>query len=243
MFGLLHCTKLQKTLFTAQLCGSASPWWPTYTTAIQDNHQVPWSEFCTTFHEHHLPEGTMHLNLWEFLDLQQGTDNVYGYIKRFNYLAQYDPYHVVTDEKKADLFREGLSLPLQDRLVRLHDLSINALVNATIKQEGTYRDVLDEEEKMRKRALSGPSEDSTRGAPSNYRLVYTPSASKSQVPPPPPQWDHHPPQQQQQVLPQMPIQSPQPVSPPAPQRKTTIVSTPCFNCGHVGHFTGQCPEP
>jgi hypothetical protein len=31
----------------------------------------------------------MHRNLWEFLDLRQGADNVYEYIEKFNYLAQY----------------------------------------------------------------------------------------------------------------------------------------------------------
>jgi hypothetical protein len=29
----------------------------------------------------------MSRNLWEFLDLQQGIDNVYEYIRKFNYLA------------------------------------------------------------------------------------------------------------------------------------------------------------
>jgi hypothetical protein len=57
-------------------------------------------------------------NQREFLDLRQGTDNVYEYIERFNYLAQYCTYHVDTDEKKAELFKRGLSFPLQDHLVR-----------------------------------------------------------------------------------------------------------------------------
>jgi hypothetical protein len=73
-------------------------------------------------------------------------------------------------------------------------MSFNALVSAAIEQEGTYRAQLDEEEKKRKRALLEPSEDGARGAPLKYRLVYTSSIGKSQVPPP--QWDHHPPQQQ-----------------------------------------------
>jgi hypothetical protein len=87
-FGLLHCSELQKTLFAAQqLRGSSSAWWATYTTTIQGNHKVAWNDFCTAFREHHLPIGTMHRKLWEFLDLQQGTDSVYEYIKRFNYLV------------------------------------------------------------------------------------------------------------------------------------------------------------
>jgi hypothetical protein len=72
----------------------------------------------------------------------------------------------------------------------------NALVNATIDEDGTYRALLAEEKEKRKRVMSGPSGDSTEGAPLKYHLVYTPLASKSRVPPPhpSPQWDHYPPQ-------------------------------------------------
>jgi hypothetical protein len=108
-FGLLHCSEFQKTLFVAQqLHGSATAWWATYTTTVQDNHQVSWDEFCKAFCRHHLLVGTMHRNLREFLNLQQGTDNVYEYIEKFNYLAQYGAYHIDTDEKKVELFRRGL---------------------------------------------------------------------------------------------------------------------------------------
>jgi hypothetical protein len=128
----------------------------------------------------------MHHKLWEFLDLRQGTDSVYEYIRKFKYLAQYGGHHVDTDEKKIELFRKGLSLPLQDCLVLFYDVSFNAHVSAAIDQEGTYRALLDEKEKKRKRVMSGPSEDSIGGAPPMYRLVYTPSAGKSRVPSPPP---------------------------------------------------------
>jgi hypothetical protein len=125
---------------------------------------------------------------------------VYKYIRKFNYLARYSTHHVDTNEKKAELFRKGLCLLLQDHLVRFCDMLFNTLVSATIEQESTYRALLAEEEKMGKRALLVSSGDSTGGAPLKYRLVYTPSVSKSRVQPPPPQWDHRPPQPQQ-VLP------------------------------------------
>jgi hypothetical protein len=120
---------------------------------------------------------------------------VYVCSKKFNYLAQYGTHHIDTDEKKAELIREGLSLPLQDCLALFHDLSFNALVSATIDKEGTYQAFLDAEEKKRKRARLGPSKDSTKGAQPKYRLVYTPLASKSRFRPPLLQWDHRPPQQ------------------------------------------------
>jgi hypothetical protein len=46
---------------------------------------------------------------------------VYEYVKKFNYLAEYGTYHVGIDEKKEELFRNGRSLPLQDRLVLRRD--------------------------------------------------------------------------------------------------------------------------
>jgi hypothetical protein len=104
---------------------------------------------------------------------------VYEYIRKFNYLAQYGIHHVDTDEKKVELFRKGPSLLLQDHLVRLHDLSFNALLSATINQEGTYQALLDKEEKKRKRVMAGPPEGSTGGAPLKYHLVYTPLVGKS----------------------------------------------------------------
>jgi hypothetical protein len=179
-----------------QLHGPATAWWATYTAALQDNHQVPWSEFCKAFCERHISARIVRRKLREFLHLGEGTDSVNEYIKKFNYVQQYGGYHVDTDEKKAELLRNGLILRLQDRLVLHRDLSFDALVSVMIEQEGLYQTILAEEEKMRKRALSGPLEDSTEGAPPKYRLVYTPSPGKSRVAPPPPQWNHHSPQPQ-----------------------------------------------
>jgi hypothetical protein len=93
---------------------------------------------------------------------------------------------VDTDEKKAELSRRELSLPLQDSLVQFQDMLFNALVSATIDQDGTYIALLAEEEEKRKRVMSGPLGDSTKGAPPKYCLIYTPSAGRSRVPPPTP---------------------------------------------------------
>jgi hypothetical protein len=53
-------------------------------------------------------------------------------------VAQYGTHLVDTDEKKTELFRKGLRLPLQDCLVLFCDVSFNALVSDAIDQEGTY---------------------------------------------------------------------------------------------------------
>jgi hypothetical protein len=118
----------------------------------------------------------MHRKQEEFLYLQHGTNNVYEYSKKFNYLAQYNPHHVNIDDKKAKLFRKGLSAQLQECLVLFCDLTFNAMVSATIDQEGASHTCLDMEEKKRKMVMSGPFAGSSGGAPLRYHLVYTPPA-------------------------------------------------------------------
>jgi hypothetical protein len=74
-------------------------------------------EFRTAFRAHHPSMGLLYSKLKEFLDLKQGNLIVFEYMRQFNTLAQYGSYHIDTDEKKANLFCEGLTIQLQDRLV------------------------------------------------------------------------------------------------------------------------------
>jgi hypothetical protein len=156
-----------------QLRGNMGVWSTIYTAALQDDHQVQWNEFHAMFHTHHIPVGLMHMQQ-EFLDLLQGPNNVYDYNKKFNYFAQYEAHHVDTDEKKAELVRNGLTAQLGECLVLFRDLTFNVLVSATIDQEGASHACMDVEERKRKRAMSGPSGGSSGGAPVKYRMVYTP---------------------------------------------------------------------
>jgi hypothetical protein len=118
----------------------------------------------------------MRRKLAEFLDLRQGSRSVYEYIQEFNNLAQYVIHHVDTDAKKAELFRKGLTIQLQDRLILSQNLSYNELASAVIDQEGTMKACEAAEEKKRKRAVSGPSRGGSISAPPKYRMIYTPPA-------------------------------------------------------------------
>jgi hypothetical protein len=137
----------------------------------------------------------MRRKLAEFLDLHHRNHSVYRYIKEFNNLAQYGSHHVHTDAKKAELFRKGLTIQLQDRLILSHNLSYNELASAASDQEGTMKACEVAKEKKRKRAVSGPSEGSSSGAPPKYRMIYTPPAGQPRRPPP--QFWGNCPQQQQ----------------------------------------------
>jgi hypothetical protein len=63
--------------------------------------------------------GLLHSKLKEFLNLEQGNHFMFNYTRQFNTLAQYGSYHVDTDEKKVNLYRKGLIVHLQERLVVL----------------------------------------------------------------------------------------------------------------------------
>jgi hypothetical protein len=118
-FGLPHYIEYQKTLYTVQqLRGSPRAWWASYIAALPADHQVPWGEFHTAFHAHHLSAALLHTKLKEFLDLEQGYCSVFEYMRQFNTLAQYGSYHVGTDEEKANLYIIGLTIHMQEHLIQ-----------------------------------------------------------------------------------------------------------------------------
>jgi hypothetical protein len=87
-FGLLRCTEVQKTLFTAQpLWGDASAWWANYTATLPVDYHVPWAEFRDAFRAHYILAGVMRTKRQEFMDLKQGGRSVHDYSKQFNHLA------------------------------------------------------------------------------------------------------------------------------------------------------------
>jgi hypothetical protein len=109
--------------------------------------------------------GLLHIKVKEFLDLEQGNHTVFDYMHQFNTLAQYGSYHVYTDEKKDNLYRAGLTIQLQDRLVQSPNLSYNDLASAAIDQERMMKAIA-EAEKKRKRMMPGSSSShGSGGAP------------------------------------------------------------------------------
>jgi hypothetical protein len=96
-------------------------------------------------------------------------------MRQFNTLDQYGSYHVDRDEKKANLFHNGLTIQLQDRLVQSPSLSYIDLASDAIDQERTMKPCAEAEEKKRKRIIPRSSGNGgSSGAPLKYRMVYTP---------------------------------------------------------------------
>jgi hypothetical protein len=175
-FGLLHCIEYQKTLYIAQqLRGSAGAWWASYIATLPADHHVPWGEFCTAFHTHHLSASLLCTKLKEFLDLEEGNHSVFDYTRRFNTLSQYGSHHIDTNEKKTNLCRARLTIYLQEHPVQFSSLSYNQLVSAAIHQERMMKAVAEADEKKRKRMMPrSTGSGSSSGAPAKYHTVYTP---------------------------------------------------------------------
>jgi hypothetical protein len=249
-FGLLYCTEYQKTLYAAQqLRGVAGAWWVSYIATLPDDHHVPWDEFHTAFHAHHLSAGLLRSKLKEFLDLEQGNHSVFDYTRQLNTLAQYGTYHVNTVEKKANMYHAGLTIHLQERLVHLSSLSYNKLASAAIDQERMMKAVTEADEKKRKRVMHGfDGNGSSSGVPSKYRMVYTPPGGQLHRPQQQQNWAYRPQfqpqqfQQQQQQFNHAPTPLPQQAAIRPPQQFPAS-NFPCFNSGKMGHFTRECHLP
>jgi hypothetical protein len=183
-FGLLHCTEYQKTLYTVQqLRGSARAWWVSYIATLPIDHHVPWGEFRTAFHAHHLSMDLLHTKLKEFLDLKKGNHSVFNYMRQFNTLAQYGSYHIDTDEKKANLYHAELTIHLQERLLQFTSLSYNELTSATIDQQRMMKAVAEVDKKKREKMMPGSAGSGISiSAPPKYRMMYTPSGGQLRRP-------------------------------------------------------------
>jgi hypothetical protein len=87
------------------------------------------------------------------------------------------------DEKKANLYRAGLTIHLQEHPVHLSSLSYNELVSAAIIQERMMKVVAKADEKKRKRMMPGSAgSGSSSGAPPKYRMVYSPPGGQLRRP-------------------------------------------------------------
>jgi hypothetical protein len=92
-------------------------WWDAYCAAHAAANTITWAEFSTHFRNYHISAGLMKIKKKEFLSLKQGGMSVREYRDKFIQLSRYAPGKVDDDEKKQELFLEGLIGPLQYQLM------------------------------------------------------------------------------------------------------------------------------
>jgi hypothetical protein len=104
-------------------------------------------------------------------------------MRQFNTLAQHGSYHIDTDEKKANLYRAGLTIHLQECLEHLSSLSYNELTSAATDQEKMMKAIVEANEKKRKKMMLGSTRSgNSSGAPPKYRMVYAPPGDQLRRP-------------------------------------------------------------
>jgi hypothetical protein len=115
---IAQCTDREKVLFAAhQLYGTVANWWETYCNAHVNVDTITWNEFKAHFRTHYVPRGTMKLKRKEFADLRQGGMSVNEYLNSFIQLSRYAPDDINTNEKKQDVFLNGLNDDIQFQLL------------------------------------------------------------------------------------------------------------------------------
>jgi hypothetical protein len=104
----------------------------TYCNTHANVNSITWNEFKAHFHNHYVPRGIMKLKKKEFADLKQDSMTVSQYLNSFIQLSRYAPDDINTNEKKQDMFLNGLSDDIQFQLLNIDYADFQYVVDKTI---------------------------------------------------------------------------------------------------------------
>jgi hypothetical protein len=156
---IAQCMDREKVLFAAhQLYGTVANWWETYCIAHVNVDTIIWNEFKARFRTHYVPRGTMKLKKKEFANLKQGGMTVNEYLNSFIQLSRYAPDDIDTDEKKQDMFLNGLNDDIQFQLLNTDYADFQHMVDKAIVIENKIKEM--EKGGKRKVSFSGQSSGS-----------------------------------------------------------------------------------
>jgi hypothetical protein len=157
--AIAQCTDREKVLFAAhQLHGTAANWWEMYCNAHVNINTITWNEFKAHFHTHYIPHGTMKLKKKEFTDMKQGGMTVNEYLNPVIQLSRYAPDDINTNEKKYDMFLNGLNDDIQFQLLHTDYADFQHMGDKAIVIENKIKEM--EKDGKRKVSFSGQSSGS-----------------------------------------------------------------------------------
>jgi hypothetical protein len=133
-----------------QLYGTIATWWETNRKTHVNVDTITWNEFKAHFCTHYIPRGTMKLKKKNFADLKQGSMTVNEYLNSFIQLSRYAPDDINTDEKKQDMFLNGLNDDIQFQLLNTDYADFQHVVDKAIVIENKIKEM----EKDGKRKVS-----------------------------------------------------------------------------------------
>jgi hypothetical protein len=100
-----------------------------------------WNEFKARFHTHYVPHGTMKLKKKEFADLKQGSMTVNEYLNSFIQLSRYALDDIKKNEKKHDVFLNGLNDDIQFQLLNTDYADFQHMVDKTVVIENKIKEM------------------------------------------------------------------------------------------------------
>jgi hypothetical protein len=157
--AIAQCMDREKVLFaTHQLYGTAANWWEAYRNTHVNVNTITWNEFKAHFCTHYVPRGTMKLKKKEFTDLKQGGMTVNVYLNSFIQLSRYAPDDINIDEKKHDVFLNGLNDDIQFQLLNTDYADFQHMVDKAIVIENQIKEM--EKDGKRRVSFSGQSSGS-----------------------------------------------------------------------------------
>jgi hypothetical protein len=139
---IAQCTDHEKVFFAAhQLYGTTANWWETYCNTHANVDTITWNEFKARFRTHYVPRGTMNLKRKEFVDLKQGGMTVNEHLNSFIQLSRYAPDDINTDEKKHDVFLNGLNDDIKFQLLNTDYADFQHMVDKAIVIENKIKEM------------------------------------------------------------------------------------------------------
>jgi hypothetical protein len=147
-----------------QLFGTTANCWERYCSTLADVNLITWNEFKAHFCNHCVPHDTINLKK-EFTNLRQGSMTVNGYLNSFIQLTRYATKDIDTDEKKQDMFLEGLNDDIQFQLLNTDYVDFQHMIHKATVIESKLKEM----EKDGKRKMPFPRQSSG----SNVRPRFT----------------------------------------------------------------------
>jgi hypothetical protein len=139
---IAQCMDREKVLFAVhQLFGMATNWWEIYYNTHIDVDSITWNEFKAHFCNHYVPRGTMKLKKKKITNLKQGGMTVNEYLNSFIQLSRYTTEYINTDEKKQDMFLEGLNDDIQFQLLNTDYTDFQHMVDKAIVIESKLKEM------------------------------------------------------------------------------------------------------
>jgi hypothetical protein len=180
---IAQCMDREKVLFAArQLFGMAANWWETYFNTHSDVNSIMWNEFKAHFCNHYVPYGTMKQKKKEFANLRQGSMTINEYLNSFIQLSRYSTEDINTDEKKQDMFLEGLNDDIQFQLLNTDYVDFLHMIDKAI----VIKSKLKEMEKDGKRKMPFPGQSSGSNVRPRFsqpnQFFKPPQMNRTQIP-------------------------------------------------------------